>query len=271
MLKKLGSLLLVLVLLVTLAACAGIPGGGASADPTTLAFERYSHILEQMSVGPGESGAYDVDFSMVMDMRFLGEVVHTVSSGNMKMLVDGDNVQTSMVMDMDMGELGTAVMELYMAMEGDTITEMFMSVDGTEIPSEFVDPDMLEDMFGDAVNMPQVNMDAFLSVEIEEVDGNTLMHVVLDGQMLADFALAATGDMLVELGFDMDVEIEDVFMTIVSDSDGNPLSMTMDMNMQMSFEGEGFEELDGEVMTIEMTSEFIFNGFGNSVQMVAFV
>ena len=257
MLKRLTALLLALFLIATLAACGGSTEPEPAADPSALAFESYSQLMQQLSVGPGQSGAYDMDFTMEIDMTFMGEREIMLSSGNMRMIVDGDNIQSYMVMETDMGELGTMVMELYMAMEGTTVTELRMIVDGMELPSEFLEQEMLEELFEGAVSMPDVEEEAFLSVEVEEVGGNTVMHILLDGQFLLDFALASAGDMFADLGVEMDITLGDVPMSITLDSDDNPLSMTMDMHMTMAFEGEE--------IVMNMTSEFVFNAFGDSV------
>jgi len=49
-------------------------------------------------------------------------------------------------------------------------------------------------------------------VEIEEVDGNTVMHVILDGQLLGDFAMASVENQLAGFGAGMDVVIEVEFV-----------------------------------------------------------
>ena len=260
LLKRIGAILLALVLIASFAACAQSP---TTVDPEALAFESYSQILQQMSVSPGQSGAFDIDFIMVMDMIFEDDTMHSVSTGNMTAVVDGDTMRTSMVMETDMGALGSMLLEIYMAVEGTTVTAMYMAIDGEEFPTDFLTPELLDEMLENAVNMPDVDEEAFLSVEMEEIDGNTVLHIVLDGQMLMDFALATMGDALGDLGFEMDLTIGDMPMTIVLDSDGSPLSMTMDMTMEMV--------IDGEEMISHSVSTFTFNAFGDGVEIVSFV
>ena len=265
MLKRIGALLLVLTLLMSFAACTPAP----EPEPEEVAFEAYSHIMQHLSIGPGlemASGAYDMDFVMQIDMRFLGEEVSQASSGNIKMIVDGDNMESAMTMYVDMGELGSSVVEMYMALEGTTLTEMQVIVDGEEMPAEFFPQEMFQEMLDSAANVPDFHKDALLSAEIEEVGENSVMHMVLDGQMLADFVMDSMDDMLASLGedaVDMNVEIEDIVMTITTDSDDNPLAMTMEMHMQMEVEGEEVE------MSISM--EYTFNAFGEEVEVEMFV
>jgi len=265
--KKLSALLLVLVLLVTLTAC-GSPTP-EPVDPETLAFETYSLIMEQLSVGPGsESGAFDVDMVMEMEMSMMGETITIVSTSNMVMIVDGDHIQTFMLSETDMGEiagfhLGTMVMEMHMELEGETLIDMRILIDGAEMPAELFPQEELQAIFDASLNMPDMDANMFTSVELEEMeDGNTYIHVILDGTMLTEFTASIMDGMLSDLmmGMELDFEIEDVYMTMVIDADGNPLSQTMDMQMRM--------ELEGEVATMRMVSTSIFNAFGADVQIL---
>ena len=261
--KKLSALLLALLLIATLAACGG---GGNAPDPLTpeeQAFETYTAIMQRLSLDADQPGAYDVDFTMDIEMSFMDETVQMLTSGNIKMIVDGEDMQASMVMYAEMG-FESVVLELYMALEDGNLTAQVI-VDGEEWPPEFFP---LDDMFDDIINAPDVDFEAFESVEMEEVDGNTVFRIVLSGEELADFVMEAMGEQLAEFeGLEMDITIDDVWMTLVTDANENPLSMTMDMSMQIGIEFEGeFEEL-----RMRMTSTFIFNGFGDSVEVSMFL
>jgi len=278
LLKKIGIILLALALLVSLVACTPEP----EPEPEEVAFDAYTHIMQQLSIGPGqdaESGAYDIDFVMQMDMWFLGEEIQTTSSGNIKMIVDGDRIESAMTMNTDMGELGTNVMEIYMALEGTTLIEMQVVIDGEEVSEEHFPSEMFDEMLDSAVNMPDFEKEAFQTVEIEEVNGNTVMHMVLDGQMLSDFVIEAMGSALGELdalGMGLTFEIDDIPMTITTDAADNPLSMTMEMLMRMEIEmedamlPEGMEQENME-MIVSATIEYTFNAFGESVEVEMFV
>ena len=260
MLKKFGTILLALVLIASLAACGG---GTATVDPAERAFETYSNIMQRLSIQPGHSGAYDIDFVMDMDMTILGETIETTSTGNMRMIVDGDDAEMSMTMYMDMGGLGSTSMEMYIAIEGGSLSTMQILMDGEEFPQEFLSPEMeamFQDMFDDMLNVPEIDgMEDFTSVEIEEVNGQTIMHIVLDGESFSEFVLAAMEDELAMFGLDMDMTIEDIYMTIVTDSEDNPLSMSMEMHMHM--------EIDGEEISLSTNIEMFFNAFGDSVEI----
>ena len=275
--KKLGTILLALILLATLAAC-GSSTPTPALDVETVAFETYTGIMQRLSLEDKETGAFDIDFVMEMDMSFLGEEIHSVSNGNMQMIVDGDHLQLAMTMETDMSALGLPpmVMEMYMVVEDDSLTELRMIVDGDDVseifPTEMLE-DMADDMFGDAISMPEFDMDAFQSVEIEEVDGNTVIHMVLDGEELSEFVSAAMDDQLAMLdgfGVEMHIEIADILMSVTVDENENPVYMTMEMEMRMGFGddlADELAELGGEEMVIRMVTVYTFNGFDDSVEI----
>ena len=278
--KKFSVILLALILIATLAACGGSPAAAPELDPETVAFETYTDLMQRLSFEGEEFGAFDIDIVMDMDMSFFGEHIHSVSVGNIQMIVDGDNLQMAMVMETDMSDLGLppVVIEMYMEVEGDNLVELRMIVDGDDVsdllPAEMLE-DMVEEMVDDAINMPEFDLDAFQTVEIEEVDGNTVTRMVLDGEMLGAFVTDAMEDQLAMLdglgGLEMDFATEDVLVTIVTDSAGNPISMTMEMEMRMGFGGdlaEELEELMGEEMVIRSVIVYTFNGFGESVEIM---
>jgi len=263
--KKILALLLTTILVASLfAGC----GANEPVDPQTRAYETYANLMQLMAVGAGQSGAYDVDMVMEMTMDIEGETMNMTSTGNMVMIADGDHIQSSMTMEMDMGEIdgvpiGTMTMELHMEVDGTEVLDMRLIVDGDEIPSEFLPQDMMEAMFEDALNMPNVSEGMFVSVEIEEIGGNTAFHIVLDGEMLTEFTSQMLDGMMdgMMLGVDMDIASDNMNMTILTDSVGNPISMTMEMNMQM--------EVDGEEATIHALTTMTFNAFGDDVDRTA--
>ena len=264
MLKKLGAILVVAVLIVSLAACAGTPTP-VPVDPETRAFEMYTEIMQRLSFGEDNpSGAYDIDVVMDMEMTMFGETISVTSTGNLQMVVDGDNSKSVMIMTSDMGELGTMEMEIYMVIEDNTLTEFGFFVDGEDM-SAFIPMDMMQAMMDDAINMPDLYMEGLTSVEIDEVDGNTVMHLVLDGEMFTDFMMETMDGMMegmfAELGqMDFAIEVEDIKITIVVDSADNPLSMSMDMQMSI--------EVEGETLDMVAVIEYTFNAFGDDVNIV---
>ena len=260
MIKKLRAILLTLVLVLALAACAATP---TTPPPETRAYELYSRITQLMSFGEDNpSGAYDIDFVMDIEMHMFGEVFNMSSTGNMQMVVDGQDMRSVMVMESDMGDLGRMSMEMYMVFEDNSLTELGFTVDGVDM-SEVIPKDMVREMLDGTINMPPLEMEGLTSAKVEEVDGNTVVHLVLDGQMFTEF-MVETMDGMMEamLGgidlMDFTIEVEDINMTIVVDSNDNPISMTMEMNMQV--------EIDGETLIMNSTTEYTFNAFGDDVQ-----
>jgi len=292
--KKLSLILLALALVFAIAACGDTastpaPDTDANYDTTTdaapelanpeeKAFEIYNNIMQMLSLDAGQSGAFDIDFVMDMDMSVFGEAIHSVSTGNMQMIVDGDNAQLAMTMITDMSEFGMdpMVMEVFMTVEDNLATELRMTLDGEDL-SEMLPLEMLEDMVDnmleDAISMPEFGIEAFQSAEITEIGNNTSIHMVLDGQELSSFISSAMDDsleMLVGLNLDMSFDFSDVVITLLIDADENPISMTLEMEMTMGF-GEDLadelEELAGEEMFIRSVIEYTFNAFGDNVEI----
>ena len=212
-------------------------------------------------------------------MGFLGDYVHSISSGNIRMIVDGEVTQMFMLMETDMSELDLPpmVMELFMEVDGTSVTDMRIAIDGEDF-SDLFPQDMMEEMFDDlldsAINMPELDMEAFLSAEVEEVDGNTVISMVLDGEAMGAFVAASMEEQLAMMGdipgLEMEFSFEDIIVSIVADAAGTPLSMTMEMEMRIGF-GDDLDpdlaELEGEEMFIRSVTVYTFNGFGDSVEI----
>jgi hypothetical protein len=267
--KKIGILLLTLLLVVTLTACRD-----AQTTDEERAFAAYTHYLELIGeVGGG--GAWDADFTMDMSMDFMGMTIDTVSEGHsVAIITDENNMEMFMSMTTDMGMLGMSMdMEVYMTLVDGTIGEMRMILDGQEMPEVALDPDMLEDMTD--TNVPLFELGDIISVEIEEEGNYTTFLLELDVTKLSDFIEEAIGsqmgDLTDMLGDDTNVTMsfgDDMFVSlVVYGDDNNPVSMAVTMEMTMGFEGEEFAEMDGEEITIRSKMEYRYNKFGDDVIM----
>lgn len=139
-----------------------------------------------------------------------------------------------------------------------------MAVDGRALPAESLDPEMLENAFDidNAVNIPELTMEAIRSVEIEEIDGNTVMHIVLDGQTRTDFVLENIGNMFEEdtIVRGLSAEVDDILMTVVTDEAGNPVSSVEEIHAQIVHVGGGS-------LTLDMSYEMVFRAFGDDVEI----
>ena len=287
MLKKFGAILVVLILIMSLAACGNEPvqqtvpeiqadpdayaeeeGPETSTAPdsaaTARAYQMYSQILQRMSFGDqNPSGAFDVDIAMEIEMYVDGEVIVMTSSGNMQVVADGDNMKSVMTMETDMGELGSMTMDMHMVIEDNVLTDFGFYMDGMDM-SAFIPMELMQDMMGDMLNMPDLEEEGLVSAEITEVAGNTVVNLVLDGEMFTEFMMEAMSGMLdgmlEELGpVDFEVDVEDIVMTIVVDSNDNPISMTMEMHMQM--------EVEGETLVMSSITTYTFNAFDDDVEL----
>ena len=263
--KRIGIILLALLLTISLAAC-----GEAETPAEERAFAAYLHYLDL--IGHGDTGgAWDADFVMDLEMDISIMTIRMVSTGHAAAIItDEENMQMIMTMTTDMGMFGSMDMDMYMSVIDGAI-EMRMTLDGFELPATELEPEMFEDATDSPI--PLFDLADIVSVEVEE-DGNyTSFHLMLDATAMSEFMEETMadqmGDMMDILGDDAGLSMsfgEDMSLTlVVYGSDDNPVSLIMAMEMRMGFEGEVFEEMDGEEMVIRMVIEYHYNAFGDAV------
>ena len=238
-------------------------GGG---DQTERALAAYAHYLELIGHGDGP-GAWDADFTMHMDMDLMGMTIRTVTEGHsVAILIDEENSEMIMDMTMDMGMLGmTMDMSMYILLVDGNIEEMRMILDGVEMPEAEIDQEMFDAMTEDASNVPFLDLETVISVEVEEDGDYTSFHFLLDTSALSEFIESVMagqmGDLMGELGDDAGVTMSfgDVMelTLVVYGSDDNPVAMSMSMEMAMGFEGEE--------MFVFYIIEYRYNAFGDDV------
>ncbi|MCL2252978.1 MAG: hypothetical protein FWC09_00905 [Lachnospiraceae bacterium] len=241
---------LIAVIMLTLTAC------GAEANPTVQnlstnnaeAYNTYMLVADKLAVGPGADGEYDIDFIMEFDMSFDGESMVMSTAGNLKMIVEGDNVKASM--SMDMSEYGLGSMEMYI--DGDHV---YALLDGEAFEMQM--DDMMNQM-DNSISTPDFDVDAITTSEIIERDGDIVTILTLDGQVMTDYVLANMEDALMNLGdIAMEMHIDDIIIEIVGADVDNPKSMIMKMFMEMT--------VDGETISLGMNVIYIINKFGSGV------
>ena len=259
MLRKNLVVILVFVILFIITSC-----GATQAETTPIgediqALDVYADVWQKLSVGPGQAGAFDVDFVMVTDTSFSGETMSMTASGNMALEAQDNRVR--LLMFMDMGELGTSEIYFDMGLDGDEISSLLMLIDGEEIPGEFFDMQDLMGVIG-TINVPDLDTSGFISSEIIfEADGNTIIDLVFDGQNLVEFALGEMAELYGILGMNMEFFIEDMPVRIVLDENNIPQSMTMHMTMTVEYEGEAIHTTNN--------TTYVFNAFGGDVVIAA--
>ena len=247
--------------------------GQGDEDQTERALAAYAHYLQL--IGHDGPGAWDADFTMHMDMDFMGMTIRTVTEGHSAAIViDEDNTEMVMVMTTDMGMFGmTMDISMYILLEDGNIEEMRMILDGEEMPEAEIDQEMFDAMTEDASNVPFLDIETVISVEVEEDGDHTLFHFLLDTSEMSEFMEAvmasSMGDLMDEFGDDAGVTMsfgDEMELTlVVYGSDDNPVSMSMSMEMAMAFEGAEFEEMDGEEIGIFYIIEYRYNAFGDDV------
>ena len=256
---------------------------GAAAIP--VAYDVYRQFEALFATGPGVQSGFDADMMMEMVMEFdmdgVAGTQTSISTGNMRMNIDGVTAQSATIMDSvyitSMEFAGIPIedatemqIEMFMEIDDEEITFFQMIMDG-EI---FDDPAMASMMNLDVssmsmMNIPDFTIDAILAAEISEVGNNIHVAIALDAEMLSDFIDEMFGNIMDEMfeamDMDMDItmEIDNLDFVIVLDNTGNLLGMNMDMGMaiamSMSYDGEDVE------MTMYATSTtfFIYNHIGN--------
>ena len=271
--KRIGLILLAVMLVFSLTAC-----GAAEGTPEERAFNAYMTWVEL--IGGNEEnpvGAWDSDFTMEMDMRFFGMTFHTFTTGVSQAIIDGDHITMYMELNMDMGMPGVPIinMEMYIEMDGHTLIDMVTLSDGYYVPgvTEEVDDALatLEAM-EDVNQVPDFLLDDIVMVELEEGEGYTVYTITVDGDAVAEFMEQNMEDayaMLDDFDVDFDFGGEDFVLILTMDDEGMPMAVTMEMQIEMSFD-EDFEEaeLAGETFSFVYSITYTYRAFGDDVVIV---
>jgi hypothetical protein len=219
------------------------------------AFDAYVKLMEQISPAPGADMQLDMDIEMDIIVEAGGEIISMPVTGNYKIIAEGEDFRVAMVMDM--GLLGGVTEMFY---DGETL---YFALNGVEIDLAAlgIDADeLLTEQMASAVNLPDFGADAIKSVETESALGVRRTVLVLDGNMFADYALAAAGGTVGDLG-DMELSIEDMVLEFTADFDGNLTSFGIFMVMEMTAAGEH--------MKMEMDMRYTINSIGDGVVIAA--
>lgn len=269
--KRIGLILLAVMLVFSLAACSAEEG-----TPEERAFSAYMTWVRL--IGADEEnpvGAWDSEFTMEMDMRFFGMTFHTFTIGTSKAIIDGDHITMYMDMNMDMNMPGVPVvnMEMFIEMDGLTLIDMVMLSDGYYIPGvmdEMDDALSALEAIENVNQVPNFILDDIVTVEMEEGEGYTVYIMTVDRDAVGEFMaqnMDEAFEMLGEFGlFDLSFGGDDFVLILVMDDEGMPIAATMNMQMEMTFD-EDFEEpeLAGETISFVSSITYTYNAFGDDV------
>ena len=243
--------------------------------PQERAFNSWTQYLELTGAFQADAtGAWAADLEMDIELDLSIMTLRILSTGNIAVRVtDDENMQMLMDIIMDMGIFGGEMAMIMYASITDGAMSMRMILDGYEMPEEHIDAETMAAQLDRMGVLPEFGLDDIISVEIEE-DGNyTSFHFLLDAEALNDFMQEAVGSEMGDLldmfgdGASVNFEFADnmALTLVVYGSDDNPVSLTMDMYVRIVFEGDMFDEMDGEAMTIRMITTYIYTAFGDDV------
>jgi len=229
-----------------------IIGGGVTFE--LYAFNRYIEILQLIA-----SGTYDADFTIVMDISSTipGQSMFSVTSGNVKSVVEGNITRSSTVMDVNLRGTGSTTMEMDMTIEDDVFTDVYIVVNGTHMP-DFFDDSELDDLLNSLVSIPEITRDVIRYATVtEDIDGNTIISIITDGQAMVHFMNENVDMNLIGMLDRGNLHMADSMIKIITDSYGNPLLLALEMYLLVSVLGEDVD--------MSMTMEYIFNASGDDV------
>jgi len=249
-------------------------------SPEEIAIEVYNDIVQRFNFfDDNEPGAFDVDAIIEVDIDMLGYDISVVIDANLRIICDGQQTQMVVYTHTDMSDLGTPPMDadMYVMMEGDTVVDFLMFTNGEDvtglIPVGSID-DMLADALNDVNNYPEFDESAIRSVDIDTVGNTTVINLLLYSDMLGEWiadVMEAYTTMLDAFGVELEANVADLLITIETDRDGNPLTMVFDMLTRLNFPDDltgELEELSGEEMQISMIVYYVYNSFGDDVEII---
>jgi len=285
--KKLGIILLALLLLALFMACDNAtptdvddyevydPDDIYESDdehllsPEEVAIEVYNDIVQRFSfVDDNQPGAFDVDAIIKIDMDLLDYDISIVIDANFRIISDGHQTQMAIYTHTDMSDFGTPPIDadIYVAMEDDIIVDFVFFADGEDI-SDFAPVESIDDALADINNYPEFDESAIRSVDIDSVGDTTVINLWLYSDMLGEFisdTMEAYTTMLDSFGVELEADIADLLIIIEIDSEGNPLTMVFDMLTRLRFPDDltgELEEFSGEEMHISMIVHYSYNAF----------
>jgi len=277
--KKLGIILLALMILAALAACDHVPDDMHESDEK-IAIEVYKDIVQRFSFFyDNMPGAFDVDTVLKADIGLLDYDMSIVIDSNIRIICDGQQTQIVVYTHTDMRDFGNPPFDadMYVMMDSDTVVDFLMFANGEDItglvPVESID-NMLTDELNNINNYPEFDETAIRSVSIDTVGNTTVISLLLYSDILGEWisdVMEGYTTMLNEFGVELEANVADLLITIETDRDGNPPSMEFDMLTRLIFPDDltgELEEFSGEEMHISMIIHYVYNSFGDDVEII---
>jgi len=256
MLKRILSVIVIMAVLLSLAACgednktAGNTSSKASsqkAEDVSTKEEKAYLAYQTLNTKMGQSGEYDAEFIMTQEVA--GVVTKTTGITQLK-TVDG---KQQMYMETNTNVAGQDIKVLVVT-DG---TKVYYEVNGQRMEMDV--PDVLKEI-DDVVAMPEFQSEAIKSCEVTEEGGNTKYSLVLDGNALTGLLDQMKESMAESMGDEeINMVLSDVSYVIVVDKNNEPKSMTMDMAIKMTVAGQEMEVKSNMEMTFKAFSGVTVN------------
>ena len=227
-------LLVVMAAMLVIVSFAGC--GNIMAANKEKAYNAYKKLSESM----GETGEYEAD--MVTTQKMMGMEVEATGVFKAK-AVDG---KQQMYMEMKTNVLGQAV-SVVVVTDG---SRVYYATNGQQINISAADA------YAEAANstaIPEFEMEAIKSCEVEKDGANTKYILILDGAELKNYIDQLAESMSQQAGGSASIELGDITYEIVVDKNDVPKSMALDMSFSATISGQKVE--------VESNSKFTFKAF----------
>ena len=236
-----------IVMCILLVLCVGVL---TSCGDDSEAFELYQQMMAAMA----DIESLDMDLNMTIDMdmtEFLGMTMTTVTTGNIRQVTRSET-DMDMAMDLTTTMMGETTSMLMYFRNGVMYTEMEMFGEVIRYSMSMPLEDFMAESGTGMDDLLDFDEDAIKDFSISRQGGNTTIEFTLDGNAVNNLMdqIMAQLESLAMYEDDMAIEIGDVAMEVVINSDGMLQFYRMVTDMSITVEGETFTMSMDTAMTV---------------------
>lgn len=238
--KKVISMLMAVLMIVSMAACSGSgeKENSTGKDPKEL-YKEASEKMEKLE-------EMDTKMVMKMDMSAAGQSV------TMNMDVDIQSSKDGLAMKMSMDAAGQNV-DMNMWYKDNYL---YMDVMGQKMKMASTEEDALASAGG--IAMEEIESDIIKDISAKTEGENTVITFTADGSKMLDYAMSLLSSSDAVAGAE-DVQVKDVACSVTVNKDTYITKMTMNLPMTMKISGQSMEA------TIDLT--MTYNNVGQPVNI----